>query len=97
MAKNDHGRDLSASEMVEMLDEWVNANNYPEQIAAFALHMTTRVHRTLQQGCMRLFIACIEAWATQENFDARNEATIKMAKLIVEATGDKYDRQLPTI
>jgi hypothetical protein len=46
---------------------------------------------------MRLFIACIEAWATQENFDARNEATIKMAKLIVEATGDKYDRQLPTI
>lgn len=96
MSKNDHGRDLSGSEMAQMLDEFCNKADR-EDIAAFVEQVTMRTHRTLQQAIMRLFIATIEAWATQKNFDGRNEATIKLCKRIIEATGDKYDRCLPRV
>ena len=49
---------------------------------------------------MVLFIACIERWSQAHDdrrFDARNEATVKLAKKICDATGDKYDRHLPLI
>jgi len=47
-----------------------------------------------------LILAVIEGWAEacdQNQFDARNEATVKLMKKIVVATGDKYDRALPFI
>jgi hypothetical protein len=94
--KTQHGRDLDGKEMCEMLDEFCNGasvNHYSE----FIVQLTQRTHRTLQQKIMGLFISCIEAWSVQSNYDARNEATIKLCQKIIAATGDKYDRALPYI
>lgn len=92
-----HGRELSAQEMARMLDEWVNAHHYDDEIKAFAQHVVHNTHRTLQQGIMRLFIATIATWASEGRSDLRNESTIKMSKKIVAALGDKIDMYLPYI
>jgi len=98
MAKIQHGGDLTGQQMGEMLDEFCNSSNGRAEIAAFADHVTRRAHRTLQQKIASMFVACFEVWAADEHgHDGRNEATVKLAKKFVEATGDKYDRALPYI
>lgn len=92
-----HGRDLTGEDMARLLDEWANANRNTEEVAKFADTIVNRTHRTLQQSIMGAFVACIEKWAETPNFDLRNEATVKLAKKLVEGTGDKYDRHLPYI
>lgn len=98
--KTQCGSDLTGKEMAEMLDEFANAND-KHKFKAFAEQVTQRTHRTLQQGIMRLFIGCLEMWAEKStnpnHYDARNEATVKMAAKMIAATGDKYDRHLPLI
>lgn len=96
--KTQHGRELTGVEMAQMVDEFSNAAGEKEA-ADFVSQVTTRTHRTLQQRIMNLFVKTIEAWAeTKENwYDARNEATIKLARKMIAATGDKYDRCLPLI
>lgn len=93
-----HGRDLTAAELVRLMDEYVNSHG-DSDFAKVAEEVTTRVHRTLQQKLMGLFVAVIASWAakTEHQYDLRNEATVKLAKRIIEATGDKYDRHLPCI
>lgn len=53
-----------------------------------------RTHRTLQQGIMRLFLETIREWAEAYDtgqYDARNEATVKLSRKIVDAIeGDDY-------
>ena len=90
-----HGRNLTGEELATLLDEFANSKER-EEIEEFTEHLTRRVHRTLQQKIMGMFVAAIEKWA-ESPFDARNEATVKLCKKIVEATGDKYDRALPYI
>lgn len=98
MAKTDHGRDLTATEMAQMLDEYINSANEGRDFAQFAEQITCRTHRTLQQKIMSLFLRTIEAWVEDKGgHDARNAATVALAKKIVAATGDKYDRFLPRI
>jgi hypothetical protein len=96
MAKTQHGRELNGSEMSMILDEFCNGASDRAR-ADFVEQLTTRTHRTLQQSAMGLFVKCIEAWASATNFDDRNEATVKLCKKIVDATGDKYDRCLPHV
>lgn len=95
--KTQHGRDLTGAEMCQMLDEFCNSIGGTDDVKDFVEQLTHRTHRTLQQRIMALFVAAIEAWAAEEHFDARNEATVQLAKKIVAATGDKYDRHLPLI
>jgi anthranilate phosphoribosyltransferase len=98
MAKIQHGRDLTGEQMGQILDEFVNGSASREEIAAFVEQVTRRTHRTLQQKIMGLFVATVEAWAENKGgSDARNEATVKLAKKMIDATGDKYDRALPYI
>ena len=97
MAKTQHGRDLSGTEMAQMLDEFANSADHRETFA-FVEQLTQRTHRTLQQKVMGLFVAAIEGWASGKGgTDARNEATVALAKKMVAGTGDKYDRMLPYI
>ena len=44
-------------------------------------------------------VKSLEAWAElpEGQYDGRNEATVKLARKIIAATGDKYDRFLPLI
>ena len=83
--------------MAQMLGEFANRMANKEEREDFVDYLTRREHRTLQQSAMGLFVAAIEAWASTDNFDLRNEATVNLAKRIVENTGDKYDRMLPFI
>ena len=97
--KTQQGRDLTPEEMAQMLEEFVNSHSYGEDIAQFVDQVVYGTHRTLQQGIMRYMTVLIEKWATlpEDRFDARNEATVKMARKLFAAMGDKYDRHLPTI
>jgi hypothetical protein len=50
----------------------------------------TGCHNTLQQNVMRVFMMCIKQWSEKTRFvDGRNEATVKLAKAIMEAVADK--------
>lgn len=49
-------------------------------------------HRTLQQGVMRAFLACVKLWCEDYNggyYDLRNEDTVKLSAEIVGHFGDK--------
>jgi hypothetical protein len=94
--KTQHGRDLSGEDMAVMLDEFCNGAS-DKDYAAFAAQVVTRTHRTLQQRIMSLMIRTIEEWSVTDRFDGRNEATVTLARKIVTATGDKYDRHLPLV
>jgi uncharacterized protein (DUF2225 family) len=97
--KTQHGRDLEPAEMAQMLDEFVNGHHGKKDIEEFVEQIVYRTHRTLQQSIMRYIVALLEKYATLEpdRYDARNESTVKLAKKMVEATGDQYDRHLPLI
>jgi hypothetical protein len=97
--KKQHGRELTPVEMAEMLDEFVNSHDYDPDRAAFVEKVVFGTHRTLQQGIMRYFVALVEKYASlkEGEFDGRNEHTVKLARKLVDGTGDKYDRYLPTI
>ncbi len=96
--KTQHGRDLSGTDMAMMLDEFANKAD-DSDVQEFVEQLISRTHRTLQQQIMNLFIASIEKWASlgTDQYDLRNEATVKLCKKIIAATGDKYDRHLPLI
>lgn len=92
-----HGRDLNGEALAKLVDEFCNKAD-DQDIQAFVEQLTKRTHRTLQQKAAKLMVATFEAWAEDKGgHDLRNEATIKLAKKFVEATGDKYDRFLPLI
>ena len=97
MAKTQNGRDLTGEEMAQMLGEFCNAYD-TSKVKDLVRAITHREHRTIQQRIMGVCVALIESFAADEGgHDGRNEATYKLAKKIVDATGDKYDRHLPLI
>ncbi len=70
-----------ATDMVRKLTNFVNAFGCPKkEFAKVLMHE----HRTLQQSTFDLFLACIAEWAKQENYDLRNEATVKTCQQIVK-------------
>ena len=92
-----HGRDLKGDELARLVDEFCNKAD-DSDMTAFVEQLTKRTHRTLQQKACALMVKTFEAWAADKGgHDLRNEATVKLAKKFVEATGDKYDRYLPLI
>jgi hypothetical protein len=64
-----------------------HVNNTAFNPAGFVSLLMSR-HRTLQQSTMRLFMACIKEWSEEKNFDLRNEATVVLAKKIMDAVGN---------
>jgi|TARA_R110000737_G_C14294568_1_gene434782 hypothetical protein len=52
-------------------------------------------HRTLQQSMMGFFMKFVEGMAKSENFDGRNEASVELAKSIMEI--DESVRILPFV
>lgn len=81
--------------VADTLSRAVNAGQAkPKEFAA----EVTNDHRTLQQLTFGLFLECIREWAKDcdsGHFDARNEATVKASKRMVEALGE--DVHLPYI
>ena len=54
-------------------------------------------HRTIQQDIFGLIQKCIVAWATQEDWDAKNEHTIMACRNLLEAFPDLETRTPPRI
>jgi len=86
-----------AKELVERLSRFVNRHNNMKLV----VDGVTNDHRTLQQGMMRLFMACVQRWAEQYDkgegwYDLRNAATVKISKQIVSKLGDEI-HMLPLI
>lgn len=83
---------------VQALTNFVNS--YSHDSKAFATELTYE-HRTLQQSAFGLMLTCIDTWANlpENQYDGRNEYTIKTCRRIVEAFGEdwKYVRRPPLI
>jgi hypothetical protein len=75
-----------AQQAADALTDYVNVlgRRYSGFVAAIL-----RSHRTLQQNVMRMFMELVKAWSEQRHYDDRNAGTIELAKLIVEAVGDR--------
>lgn len=74
----------SGKDMAEELARF--ANNYVADQTGFVQGLYSE-HRTLQQSVMRLFIAWVREMANdfdRNSYDLRNEATVRLAKKIVE-------------
>jgi hypothetical protein len=81
-----------ASKAVQNLTKFVNNLSCPMKMFT---KLMMQEHRTLQQSTMRLIIATIEEWSKQENYDLRNEQTIKICKKIMDAIND--EKHLPFV
>ncbi len=78
-------------EFAELISDVLNGMNGMRDKKSFVEKMTFGTHRTLQQSFMNLIMAQIKSWAAQkqaDNYDARNEATVTAAEIIVEACKD---------
>jgi len=81
---------------VEELVKYVsNCVNYSIDNKKFAERFG-REHRTLQQSFTRLCMEWVRYLAKQENYDARNEASVKLAKGLVDYMWN-CDSSLPLI
>lgn len=76
--------EFRARRMANDLLIFVNSFGYDAETFA---KMIAAGHKTLQQSVMRLFIATIRKMA-EVNPDARNEATVELAKKILEIADD---------
>lgn len=90
-------RKADAKEMAEKMAKFANNVTFNRDIPYFVEAMG-REHRTLQQSFSGLCFAWIQHLASLEEnqYDARNEASVKTAKKIMEHI-DKYDIMLPFI
>lgn len=86
------GRDLSGEEFAKVFSEF--SNNMNDSAKKEAIEKMMRDHRTLQQNMMRFCMEFIEAMSNQQ-YDLRNEASVKLAKEIMEI--DSVDRILPKV
>ncbi len=72
--------DEQAREVVRQFSYWVNNMGHNNQPFVEAVMCE---HRTLQQQMFEVMLACMEAWAKQENFDLRNEFTVLKCREIM--------------
>jgi dGTP triphosphohydrolase len=80
-------------EFADLFSQLVNSSSRKTRDAAIGKML--RDHRTLQQGMMRFVMDYIEGMAEKQHFDLRNEASVKLAKAIMELPSDI--RSLPLI
>lgn len=83
---------MSAEEIAEVLSRFVNGSD-TSKLKELAKLMT-KDHRTLQQLKMKLACLFIEEMASQEFYDARNEASVKAAKAMIEGFKSKYKEDI---
>jgi len=88
--------DDSMKEAAHLLMRHLNVFSFNNEAFAKAI---CNDHRTLQQSAMRAFLACIQQWKEAHDegrYDMRNEATVRLAKKMLEAVDEK-DLYLPMI
>ncbi len=73
--------DDKARAVVQSFSDWVNGMGHNNQAFVQAV---MQEHRTLQQQMFEVMLACIDAWAKTEHYDARNEFTITKCREIIQ-------------
>lgn len=88
--KHAHKED-AAHEVAELVSDYVGGLTFDP--LPFAEHVTTHIHRTLQQAMFRLFMQCVVQWADQHDkgfSDLRNkftgEVSVKLLAVLEEAS-----------
>jgi hypothetical protein len=76
---------MNAEETADAISHYVNSSSSGSKKLAEIMVID---HPTLQQGKMRLFVEFVRQMAKIEFTDARNEASVKLAKSLVEQWGD---------
>lgn len=79
---------IMESRLVTDIMDAVNTIGFKPQ--KFAESMCCQ-HRTLQQSAFRAFLAWTRELATLENYDARNEASVLLARELVKTMDEKGD------
>jgi hypothetical protein len=78
-------REEQSREVAQYMSNYVNSFGGYE---AFCDEMS-KEHRTLQQNFTKLCIAWLKTLAKAEHFDPRNEASVQLARKIVEQFEDE--------
>ena len=73
--------DDKARAVVQSFSNWVNGMGHNNQAFVQAV---MQEHRTLQQSMFEVMLACIDAWAKTEHYDARNEFTVIKCREIIQ-------------
>ena len=73
--------DDMARAVVQSFSDWVNGMGHNNQAFVQAV---MQEHRTLQQQMFEVMLACIDAWAKTEHYDARNEFTVIKCREIIQ-------------
>ena len=68
------------------ISDFTNSFSFPDELIAKKM---ANEHCTLQQSFMRLCMEFIKLMSEKNYWDGRNEASVKMAKKIMEAFGDE--------
>lgn len=76
---------LTGKEMAEQFAGFVNMMTHDRE--EFAEGVTSE-HRYLQQEMFMAMLKCIEKWSEHQNYDARNEYTIKASKAMIQGLKD---------
>ena len=78
--------ETKVEDLASQISNYVNGfgMSRPERLA----EVMVKDHPTLQQGKMRLFVAFVREMAKIEYPDARNEASVDLAKKLVKEWGD---------
>lgn len=69
-----------AREVVRAFSLWVNGMGHNNKAFVDAV---MQEHRTLQQSMFEVMLACMDAWAKTEHYDARNEFTVQKSRKIM--------------
>lgn len=77
----------AGQEMAEQLAQFVNTFN-TVRMEACAQAMVHQ-HRTLQQSMTRMFLRFMELQAQEDDYDLRNQASIRLARKIVKLVEDE--------
>jgi hypothetical protein len=70
----------NARAAAKVLSDWANGMGHSNQAFVQAV---MQEHRTLQQQMFEVMLACVDAWAKSEHYDARNAYTILKCREIM--------------
>lgn len=96
-AERSYLEDRDATQLARDLTKFLNVMNDDHRFELLVSALG-REHRALQQKVTRLAVNWLESLAElpENRCDMRNEASVKLAKKLLDGT-DKYDRCLPSI
>lgn len=80
----------TGKEVAETVSDFVNVA-FESEKEEFVKTVVTD-HKTLQEDMFGMFLGCINEWsemAKQGNYDARNEYTCRMSKIMINALKEK--------